>query len=44
MAHKITILEDQVYTLKDTNIALAKYRRAKKSRVQLRGVFTIKES
>ena len=44
MAHKITILEDRVRTLKDANTALAKRRRAKKSRVQLGGPLTIEES
>ena len=44
MAHKITILEDRVRTLEDANTALAKRQRAKKSRVQLGGPLTIKES
>ena len=44
MAHKITILEDRVRTLKDANTALAKRQRAKKSRVQLGGALTIEES
>jgi hypothetical protein len=44
MAHSITLLTDQVHTLQDANIALAKRRRAKKSRVQLGGALSIEDS
>ncbi|KAK1843585.1 transposase [Colletotrichum chrysophilum] len=44
MAHSITILTDQVRTLQDANVALAKRRRAKKTRVQLGGALSIAES
>lgn len=44
MAHSITLLTDQVRTLQDANIALAKRRRAKKSRLQLREALSIEDS
>jgi hypothetical protein len=44
MAHKITILEDRVRTLENANLALAKRRRAKRTRVQLGGALSIEDS
>ena len=44
MAHEITILKDRVRTLKDANLALAKRRRAKRTRVQLGGALSIEDS
>jgi hypothetical protein len=44
MAHQITLLNDRVRTLEKANIALAKRRRAKRSRVQLGGALSIEDS
>ena len=44
MAHKIIIMEDRIRTLEKANIALAKRRRAKRTRVQLGGALSIEES
>lgn len=44
MAHKITFLEDRVRTLEKANTALAKRRRAKRTRVQLGGALSIEDS
>ena len=44
MAHQITLLNNRVRTLKKANIGLAKRRKAKRSRVQLKGALSIEES
>ena len=44
MAHSITLLTEEVRTLRDTNVALAKRRRAPKTRVQHRGALSIEDS
>ena len=44
MAHSITLLTDEVRTLQEANIALAKRRRAKRSRIQCGGALSIEES
>lgn len=44
MAHKITLMEDQIRILQEANLALSKRRRAKRSRVQLGGPLTVEES
>jgi hypothetical protein len=44
MAHQITLLNNRVRTLEKANIRLAKRRRAKRSRVQLRGALSIEDS
>ncbi|KAF4490738.1 Pogo transposable element with ZNF domain [Colletotrichum fructicola Nara gc5] len=44
MAQSITILTDRLRTLEDANVALAKRRRAKRTRVQLGGALSIEES
>ena len=44
MAHSITLLTKEVRTLQDANVALSKRRRAKRSRVQLGGALSIKQS
>lgn len=44
MAHSLTMMSEQIRTLQDANTALAKRRRAKKTRVQLGRALTIEES
>ena len=44
MAHSLTMMSEQIRTLQDANTALAKRRRAKRTRVQLGGALTIEES
>ena len=44
MAHTITLLTEEVRTLRDANVALAKRRRAKKTRLQQGGALSRKES
>ena len=44
MAHKIIIIEDQIYILKKANIALAKCRKAKKIQIQLGKALSIEKS
>ncbi|KAJ3561305.1 hypothetical protein NPX13_g9002 [Xylaria arbuscula] len=44
MAHQMTLMREELHTLREANQALAKRRRAKRSRVQLGGALTIKES
>jgi len=44
MAHSLTMMRDEIRILQAANKALAKRRRAKKARVQLRGALTIEES
>ncbi len=44
MAHSLTMMSEQIRTLQDANTALAKRRRAKRTRVQLGGALMIEES
>ena len=44
MAHSITFLTEEVRTLRDTNVALAKRRRAPKTRVQHGRALSIEDS
>ena len=44
MAHSITLLTEEVRTLRDTNVALAKRRRALKTRIQHGGALSIENS
>ena len=44
MAHSLTMMSEQIRTLQDANIALAKRRRAKRTRVQLGGALSIEDS
>ncbi|KAH8750319.1 hypothetical protein F5883DRAFT_225303 [Diaporthe sp. PMI_573] len=41
MAHSLTMMSEQIRTLQDANAALAKRRRAKRTRVQLGGALSI---
>ena len=44
MAHSLTLMSEQIYTLQDANMALAKRRRALKTRVQQGGALSLEES
>jgi len=44
IAHEMTLLRDEVRTLRQANIALAKRRRAKRTRVQAGGALTVKDA
>lgn len=44
MAHSLTIMKDRIRVLEDANIALAKRRRANRSRVKLGGALIIENS
>jgi hypothetical protein len=44
MAHSITLMSEQIRTLQEANLALAKRRRAKRTRVQLGGALSIEDS
>lgn len=44
VAHGMTIMRNELHTLREANLALSKRRRAKRSRVQLGGALTIDES
>jgi hypothetical protein len=44
IAHEMTLMRDRMRTLEEANLALSKRRKAKKSRLQLGGSLTIKES
>jgi hypothetical protein len=44
MAHSITLMSEQIRTLQEANTALAKRRRAKRTRVQLGGALSIEDS
>ena len=42
--HKITLLAEEARIFRDTNVALAKRRRASKTRVQYRGALSLEDS
>lgn len=44
IAHEMTLLRDEVRTLRQANEALAKRRRAKRTRIQARGALTIEDA
>ena len=44
MAHSLTLMSEQIRTLQDANIALAKRRRASKIRLQQGGALSLKDS
>jgi len=44
MANQMTLMREELHTLREANQALAKRRRAKRTRVQLGGALTIEES
>lgn len=44
MAQSLTMMSEQIRTLQDANVALAKGRRAKRTRLQLRGALSIENS
>jgi hypothetical protein len=44
IAHEMTLLHDEVRTLRQANQALAKHRRAKKTRVRAGGALTVEDA
>jgi hypothetical protein len=44
IAHRVTLLEDELRTLRQANQALAKRQRAKRTRIQAGGVLTIEDA
>ena len=44
IAHSLTLINEQIRTLQDANVALAKRRRAPKTRIQHEGALSLEES
>ena len=44
IAHRVTLLEDELRTLRQANQALAKRRRAKRTRIQAGGALTVEDA
>jgi hypothetical protein len=44
IAHQMTLLRDEVYMLRQANIALSKRRKAKRTRIQARGALSVEHA